>query len=1795
MAQNAELLLKVGLDLSHFRQQLTTIGSQLAGQPLSINVKLDRQKIVSEFRLLDRYVRNKKFYVEINTNLKAEVDRAVRLTELLKNMPRGGGAARTPGVVEAGFSQAQLKKLKQDIKPLYKAAADAGLVAFDETIAKNVEKIAKALSEVGKSSITGLLNGLNSGDAQVRAAAQNLGNALISTIKATLGIASPSKETGKLGEFAGEGFVLGFIKSLVRAERRLANIVTDTAVATIYEGLSMVGDLSVAFAPLERRLKAGALRAVRRAFRDGLKDAVVPSLKGGLLGLLGGGATGGLIGGIQGAAGTISGGLTTLGAGGQLGIMRQLGRLTIGDTSGLTAFAQELAAQAMHHAFSTGTLGAIVGAAAVGGVTGSAGFIRGTIKSTVRQLTEAIINKIAADIDSILAMEDIGGNVGQSLKRFFNVLEQRLNERLAAMAIAFPPMMKALPPAYRGLPPAPGPAGLLPPAYRGLPGAAPMQALAAAQSPAGLLPSISQSTVQGFSAAAGLQAIFAAGGPTFPEGPSGKLALTAEALKQRIDAILTEYFKVAEVTVREIFDPQDLKKALRVFSFLPQVLREAEAAAKKARIEAKVAQLVDALEQAIDAANARLRMRPVQVAVAAPQMLPGTTFGAQKRLIGDILDPSLKAILRDAANAFVDAVRQQMNSAVRSVVVRDLGTAMRPALGAGRIAGLLPPSVGRMPSPYAMGGAGGGVETRVEMFARREREARARSEARAAAVMGGGGGGGGILPPAPRIGGGGGGGRRGGGSGGLFGGLPNISLPGSEAIRELGQEFAFATKQVLLFGQAYKLLAFIQDFPAQVGQAVGQLQSFRNTLNAISPTAAEAAKSSKFILSIVDKYNIPLQSARDGFTKLYASMAPAGFGGDEIRGLFTGISQAAATFGMSADKVDRVNYAFAQMASKGQVMSEELKGQLGDVLPGAMAIFAEAAGFKGAKAIAQFSKALEDGAYKGEAMKALLTNVGIIMRQEFGPGAEGAARTFQGIVNRMQNSLKFLYESFEPVAVGFLNSVVLPLTNGIKTVTDGFNAFFTGAQAKTAGGTALAQQLNQLKPSLEGIGRNLQQLLPSFQFFGAVLLNVSKVLVMIAGNPIVGFLLKVYTNVLLVNAVFSLLGGRVLIGLIASINAAIARFIALNVQVGLLQRTSVAASSSLAGTQLQMALLTRNATTATGPIAMLVTALKSIAAIGVITVAINLIVTGLSNAIKANQEIAKLREQRLAGGQAAIYGGSAPLASKQAASKTLQAIQAERRRGVPLATRVLGSLAGLIGQQTPADLMYRARLLQERELAARATLGLRTRPETAIANLPISLQSALKGDSKAGKKGAADKAANDAKRLAEEIARQAAAASDALFTEQQRLLVLQQTNPTAKAIVEYTNQELAIQRELNKGLKEAKSEKEKADLREVARLKSSSNLLDLQNSLNDAGKEGLQRLEDAIKTQQEELFVNGEIEKLLREKVSPERAKQIADVRLLVNKQLESLDLSIGQAEAAAEEAKARGASVTAIENTIAALKQRRSEIVGKGTQLEAGIPMKGGPKTARDYLMESADEARKNLEQLTNQGYQLAQAANSIGDAFGNAFKGLITGSMTAQEALAGFFSSIADHFADMVAKMIAEWLKAQLIQGFMNFISAIIPGAGALGSAATGLSGAGALASGGIKGFSGGSMAGLPTSYGASTSGLGSITAGGMGGFGTWTGLRFANGGIVSGPTLGLVGEGRYNEAIVPLPDGRSIPVELGGGMGGINVVVNVDAKGSEAAGNEGQAKALGSAISAAVQSEIIKQKRPGGLLAR
>ena len=98
----------------------------------------------------------------------------------------------------------------------------------------------------------------------------------------------------------------------------------------------------------------------------------------------------------------------------------------------------------------------------------------------------------------------------------------------------------------------------------------------------------------------------------------------------------------------------------------------------------------------------------------------------------------------------------------------------------------------------------------------------------------------------------------------------------------------------------------------------------------------------------------------------------------------------------------------------------------------------------------------------------------------------------------------------------------------------------------------------------------------------------------------------------------------------------------------------------------------------------------------------------------------------------------------------------------------------------------------------------------------------------------------------------------------------------------------------------------------------------------------------------------------------------------------------------------------------------------------------------------------------------------------------------------------------------------------------------------------------------------------------------------------VPYASGGVIDKPVIfpmakgmGLAGESGP-EAILPLKRGRGgrLGVESSGGVG--NVVVNVDASGSNVQGDNAQASELGKMLGASIQAELVKQKRPGGLLA-
>jgi tape measure domain-containing protein len=1027
-------------------------------------------------------------------------------------------------------------------------------------------------------------------------------------------------------------------------------------------------------------------------------------------------------------------------------------------------------------------------------------------------------------------------------------------------------------------------------------------------------------------------------------------------------------------------------------------------------------------------------------------------------------------------------------------------------------------------------------------------------------------GGGGGLPPRGPFGGFGGTG----GMGGQFNrALGNIQLPGAGMVRELGDEFGMATKQVLLFGTAYKALAFATSFPAQVGQAVGALQTFNNTLKAVSPTAQEAKSSNELILDLVSRYNVPLQSARDGFTKLYASMQPAGFSGDEVRTIFTGISKAAAAFGMSADKVDRVNYAFAQMASKGQVMSEELKGQLGDVLPGAMAIFAEAAGFKGPDAIQKFSAALEEGAYKGTAMKVLLQNVGTIMNKEFGPGAEGAARTFQGAMNRMQNSLTLLYEGFEPIAVGFLNAVVMPLTNGIKQVTDGLNAFLTGTTAKTAGGFAFAQQLENLRPTFQGIQQNVQQVIPVLQQFGKVALQVAQTLLQIAGNPFVGYLARVYLSVLPLTLAIQTLNLRALVPMIANFLRAIPAFVAFN---------AAAAQGVTTNKALQLAMYTTGQTAGVtaGQIRTVSLALKAAFASTVILAVVAGIGMIIERLMTMNAKMEETRQKALNAAQA-IRSMSATDA-RSTEQRTSMVINDLKRLRTSNEDLTLGKDRVVT---VPGDV---AKRLEAAGVPVRSDLLGRKVIERAMIESYIQQQSGISAEARfrQGQLSFEDKqAATPAV-----IAPVPPASPDGSKPKEGKRIPIEEIMDyeSQRAMrLKASNMQLALDRKIA-AAKMAGNDAEAESLEslrgilkingEISELETFRNMLidkeaqlidktftkkKYEDKLNDTNVK-IHELKNDLQSQYLKLQISEkDQQKKAEEELSKRIEKQLQLNRLIEDAAIAAGTITPGEARKRAQQREfddqlLRAKELGATPEQLVAIKD-----------FQVMTPQAGS-------IQEKLKLLREELEKLASTQETVTFSANAIGEAFANSFKSVISGASSAQQALGSFFQSIADAFLDMAAQMIKKWVEMQIIGLAQSLLSPLtkVPGSSI------------------VKGMDV-PIAQMPAGMQFANGGIAA------GGFMPIT--PFASGGIVTGPTLGLVGEGRYNEAVIPMPNGKSVPVELGGAMGSpitSNIVVNVSSDGKTSSSNTGSDSAgLGRRLEGAVKQVIVDELRPGGLL--
>jgi tape measure domain-containing protein len=122
-----------------------------------------------------------------------------------------------------------------------------------------------------------------------------------------------------------------------------------------------------------------------------------------------------------------------------------------------------------------------------------------------------------------------------------------------------------------------------------------------------------------------------------------------------------------------------------------------------------------------------------------------------------------------------------------------------------------------------------------------------------------------------------------------------------------------------------------------------ELQGLNNALMLVTDTQANFAEQQQFLQRISEAYGLEIKGLTQQFTQFYVS-AKDKVSGREIQQIFESVSKAGAAMGLSVQSQERAFLALNQMMSKGSIQAEELRGQLGEALPGAFGIMAKAVG-----------------------------------------------------------------------------------------------------------------------------------------------------------------------------------------------------------------------------------------------------------------------------------------------------------------------------------------------------------------------------------------------------------------------------------------------------------------------------------------------------------------------------------------------------------------------------------------------------------------------------------------------------------------------------------------------------------------------------------------------------------------------------------------------------------------------------------------------------------------------------------
>ncbi len=221
-----------------------------------------------------------------------------------------------------------------------------------------------------------------------------------------------------------------------------------------------------------------------------------------------------------------------------------------------------------------------------------------------------------------------------------------------------------------------------------------------------------------------------------------------------------------------------------------------------------------------------------------------------------------------------------------------------------------------------------------------------------------------------------------------------------------------------------------------------------------------------FVRQEADRLGFSLEIGAKEFAKTAAAAKGTSLEGKGVEEIFKAVTTASVALNLSQDDLHGILRAVQQMMSKGNIQAEELRGQLGERLPGAVQLTARALGIT----TQELNKMLEKGEVLAEDT---LPKLAKLLQEEYGDKAVEMSKKGRAALNRFNNAWFELRDNIATAGVGdaFL-TVATVGTDALKGVSE--NLGIVGLAVATLAGVLTGKFVGAMTASTASILANIK-------------------------------------------------------------------------------------------------------------------------------------------------------------------------------------------------------------------------------------------------------------------------------------------------------------------------------------------------------------------------------------------------------------------------------------------------------------------------------------------------------------------------------------------------------------------------------------------------------------------------------------------------------------------------------------------------------------------------------------------------